>query len=104
MRKYVCKDNVSCLRQVYASCSDVVNPTFCAVDNFTEQDVGVTHDFEDEVQVLSDIDALEGQVCLHAQTSKNSCSNTPLEHICDGVPQTETANGTVDPGLKNEKS
>ena len=31
MRKYVCKDNVSCLRQVYASCSDVVNPTFCAV-------------------------------------------------------------------------
>ena len=56
------------------------------------------------MQVLSDIDALEGQVCLHAQTSENSCNNTPLEHICDGVPQTETANGTVDPGLKNEKS
>ena len=31
MRKYVCKFNVSCLRQVYASCSDVVNPTFCPV-------------------------------------------------------------------------
>ena len=31
MRKYVCKYNVSCLRQVYASCSDVVNPTFCPV-------------------------------------------------------------------------
>ena len=30
MRKYACKDNVSCLRQVYASCSDVVNLTFCA--------------------------------------------------------------------------
>ena len=32
MRKYVCKFNVSCLRQVYASCSDVVNPTFCPVE------------------------------------------------------------------------
>ena len=37
MRKYVCKFNVSCLRQVYASCSDVVNPTFCPVPGYDIQ-------------------------------------------------------------------
>ena len=64
-----------------------------------EQDVG---ELEDGVQVLNDVNALEGQLFLHAPTENSS--STPFEHICDSIPQTETANETVDSGLNEGKS
>ena len=64
MRKYVCKFNVSCLRQVYASCSDVVNPTFCPV-----------------LKRLNTVRWSSREMCIRAFVERQHCIILTLEKI-----------------------